>query len=159
MRLLSVLIAIGTLSACANDTNILSFVVGDAEYKVPAAHVQSFSRAPHQFVRIKPPGQPFDLVYDSRLSPQARNGWPMIFSVNDGSSPYVERRDSVGQKIVCRRAAAPASICGLALEDAGVKWSVLFAREHIPAAGKLFARASKQLQEYRADDHAVRESI
>ena len=155
MRLLSVVIAAGMLGACADESHSLLFSVAGVEYEVPAGHIQSFSSAPHQFIRIKAPDQPFDLAHDSRLMPHGSNGWPVVFSLNDGKAPNVEYLQSGRHKIVCRKASAPEGGCGLTVDDAGVKWSVLFPERQLAVADDLYARASKQLQDYRTEGASI----
>ena len=150
MRQLSVFIVVAALSACADKSDLLRFNVDGVEYEVPAGHIRSFSRAPHQFMRVKAPGQPFDLAYDSRLAGRASSGWPVIFSLNDVPAPNVTYLESGGHKIVCRKASAPFGGCGFVIDDGEVKWSVLFSEEQVPAAKELHVRASEQLQKYRS---------
>ena len=150
-----VLIFAGVLGACAEDTDYLSVAMDDVAYDVPTAHVQSYTREPHQFVRIKGPDHGFELAYDSRSTQRtAPNGWPVIFSLNDGRAPNVEYFDAGGQKIVCRKASAPDGGCGFKLVDQGAQWSVLFPQERLESVADIQAEAASQLEAYRRNSES-----
>lgn len=138
------------LTSCADNAQHLPLVIDGAVYAVPESHVQSRADAPFRFVRIKPPDRPFELVFDSRsLKRTDRNGWPVIFSLNDGTAPNIDYAESEGLRIVCTRAPAPGGGCGFKLSDHRTEWTVLFPQIHLPAAGRIQEDAASQLQAYR----------
>ncbi|HVL29976.1 MAG TPA: hypothetical protein VM326_04575 [Sphingomicrobium sp.] len=138
------------LTSCADDAQHLPLVIDGAVYAVPESHVQSRADAPFRFVRIKPPDRPFELVFDSRsLKRTDRNGWPVIFSLNDGTAPNIDYAESGDIKIVCVRASAPGGGCGFKLSDQGTEWTVFFPQMLLSSAGKIQEEAVLQLQTYR----------
>lgn len=146
------IIVAALLASCAEDRQHVTLVMDGIAYDVPAAHVKAHTSTPHQFVRIKTPDQPFELAYDGRLRQRtAPSGWPVIFSLNDGTAPNLEHFESGGHKIVCRRASAPKGGCGFRLVHRGTEWSVLFQRDRLPAIGEVRAEAAAQLESYRRE--------
>lgn len=144
------IILAGLLASCTDDRQHVTLVMDGVAYDVPTAHVKSHTSSPHQFVRIKTPNHPFELAYDDRLLQRATpNGWPVIFSLNDGTAPNVELIQSGDHKVVCRRAPAPGGGCGFRLIHQGTKWSVLFPRDHLASIGYFQAEAASQLQSYQ----------
>jgi hypothetical protein len=149
MRPVAICLAI-FLTSCADDAQHLPLVIDGAAYAVPDSHVQSHASAPSQFIRIKPPDRPFELAYDSRsLKRTDHNGWPVIFSLNDGTAPNIDYAESGGIKIVCIRASAPGGGCGFKLSDQGTEWTVLFPHMLLASAANIQEEAALQLQTYR----------
>ena len=149
MRLMAIILA-GLLASCADDRQHVTLVMDGVAYDVPDAHVKSHTSSPHQFVRIKTPDHSFELAYDGRLRQRtAANGWPVIFSLNDGAAPNLEHIESGGHKVVCRRASAPKGGCGFRLVHQGTEWSVLFPRDRLASIGEVQSQAASQLESYR----------
>lgn len=120
-------------------------------YAVPAAHIQALRMQPDAFVRIKPPGTLFDLVYDSRSQAAVdRSGAPQVFSVNDGDYPEIDYFAGREGPVVCRRAAAPRGGCGMRIRHGDADWSVLFPRGGLAAAGDIAREAQAALEAYGA---------
>lgn len=154
MRLMAIILA-GFLASCADDRQHVTLVMDGVAYDVPDAHVKSHTSSPHQFLRIKTPDHSFELAYDGRLQQRtAPNGWPVIFSLNDGTAPNLEHIESGGHKIVCRRAAAPKGGCGFRMIDHGTEWSVLFPRERLASIGDVQLEAASQLKSYRRNSRS-----
>ena len=152
MRLITLCLAVA-LASCADAARDSPLVIDGIAYSVPVTHAQSRAGTPPlQFIRIRPPDRPFELIHDHRTAKKvATNGWPVIFSLNDGTAPTVEHAESDGLKIVCVRAPAPAGGCGFRLSDRGAEWTVLFPQMHLASAGRIRDEAAAQLQAYRED--------
>lgn len=154
MRQMAIILA-GLLASCVDDKQHVTLVMDDIAYDVPVAHVKSHTGSPHQFVRIKTPDHSFELAYDGRLRQRTGpNGWPVVFSLNDGSAPNLELIDSGGHKVVCRRASAPKGGCGFRLVHRGTEWSVLFPRDRLANIGAVQAEAAAQLESYRRNSQS-----
>lgn len=138
------------LAACAGgDDSVTTLGLGEANYRVPDAHIRSVTREPHQFVRIKPPERSFELIYDSRTAGQAdRFGFPVIFSLNDKSAPSIDRHLRGDLMVVCRQAVNPRGGCGLRVTHRGAEWAVLFPNAHSEAADVIRAQALATLGAY-----------
>ena len=128
----------------------MTLVMDGIAYDVPAAHVKSHTDSPHRFIRIKEADRNFELAYDDRLLQRsAPNGWPVIFSLNDGAAPNLAYLERNGQKIVCRRASAPKGGCGFTLHHQGTQWSVLFPIDRLESIDEVRSNATAQLDSYR----------
>ncbi|HUE79326.1 MAG TPA: hypothetical protein VMN38_06810 [Sphingomicrobium sp.] len=123
------------LAACAEPARESLLRIGSATYRVPESHIQSVNAEPHQFVRISPPDEPFDLVYDSRTKLQRDDrGWPVIFSINDRTGSNVSRYTAHDLKILCLRAVNPRGGCAMVLRVGDAEWSVLFPESQLQSA-------------------------
>ena len=143
------IIVAALLASCAEDRQHVTLVMDGFAYDVPAAHVKSHTSSPHQFIRVKAPDRNFELAYDDRLLQRsAPNGWPVIFSLNDGAAPNLAFLERNGHKIVCRRASAPKGGCGFRLDHRGTQWSVLFPQERLPSMHAVRSNATAQLDSY-----------
>ncbi len=144
------IILTGLLAACAESRQNVSLITDGESYAVPTPHVKSHTSAPHRFMRIKAPDRNFELTYDDRLLQRtAPNGWPVIFSLNDGAAPNLAYLERDGHKIVCRRASAPKGGCGFRLDHRGTEWSVLFPIDRLSAFDEVRTNATAQLDSYR----------
>lgn len=149
MRGLALVLPLVLIACGSNDTAGKILTLGGAKYAVPAAHITSLSRKPHQFVRIKPPEASFELVYDSRTAGRSdRRGWPVIFSLNDQRAPNVQRYSSEDLMVVCRKAVNPEGGCGLRVSHRGAEWAVLFPNDQLNAARIIRQRALAALAAY-----------
>lgn len=148
MRLLALVFA-ALLVGCTGGDRATSLKIGDAVYRVPAKHILSLTEEPHQFVRIKDPQRSFELVYDSRTQgKEDPRGWPVLFSLNDGQAPQIERHSSRDLKVVCRRAVNPRGGCGVRISHEGADWTVLFPRAHFERAQAVRDQALEDLEAY-----------
>lgn len=150
MRKLGVAIATAAATGCAADAPAdMQVSVDGVSYELPAAHVRALTLDPHQFVRMKPPGVSFELIYDSRSAMQVdARGWPVIFSLNDGRAPGIHRYSQEGVRVVCRRATNPLGGCGIRVEHRGANWTVLFPISEKQSADTLLDSARGVLDDY-----------
>ena len=146
---LTAIILTSLMASCVDDKQHVSLVKDGVVYAVPTAHMISHTNTPHQFIRIKHPDRPFELAFDSRSAQRtAPNGWPVIFSLNDGTAPNVDYVESAGHKVVCRRAPAPVGGCGFRMIVHAGDWSVLFPPDQLANIGAIRSQAARQLETY-----------
>jgi len=128
------------LAACRPASDEV-FKARDVSYRFPAAVVVSMTTSPHRFIRVSPPGEPFDLVFDSRIDGQVdRKGQAKIFSISDGPLFAKTYRPTPAGVVACRPGAAKIT-CGMALSVGGEHWSMIFAPASKPAAVAMSRRA------------------
>lgn len=138
-----------TLAACGGGSGSQVLEIDGTAYSIPSAHISSINREPHTFVRVKNPGAPFQLVYDSRsVGAQSGPGVPRIFSINDEGQTGVEYHDAPSGLIVCRKAVHPNGGCGTIVKHRGAEWAVLFPIERLPQAARITADAATLLDRY-----------
>lgn len=126
-----------------------AIVIGERTYVVPPAEISSYAREPHLFIRIRPSGQPFEIVHDGRgAGRRDRTGVPHIFSVNDHGQDDVRYERDERSTIVCRRASSPAGGCGTWISYGGVTWSILLPESRIGEADGFARRATALLKKY-----------
>ncbi|MGI8704595.1 MAG: hypothetical protein ACR2JJ_02145 [Sphingomicrobium sp.] len=148
MRLLALVFA-ALLVGCAGGERTASLKIGEAVYWIPHKHILSLTGEPHQFVRVKDPERRFELVYDSRTQGKDdARGWPVLFSLNDGRAPQIERHSNKDLEVVCRRAVNPRGGCGVRISHQGADWAVLFPRAHFGAAQAIRDQALEDLKAY-----------
>lgn len=100
------------------------------------------------FVRVRPPGGRFELVYDARLG-QRPGGESRFFGVNDeGYSGVVRVRTPAGD-VICRRASAPNGGCARRLWVRGVPWALHFPEDLMGAHSAFTAEARRFLDQRR----------
>lgn len=129
--------------------------IGNRTFVIPPEQIVSARGEPDLFVRIRPPGKPFEIIYDQQSSgARDRLGVPRIFSINDqsGADTYYSRDQRT--LAVCRRGSTPSAGCGTWINYAGVKWSVLFPDSHVRDADRITREASAILRRY--DSRATR---
>lgn len=137
------------LVACGGGSGYEQLAIDGTTYSIPSAHISSINREPHIFVRVKNPGAPFQLVYDSRaVGAQSGPGIPRIFSINDEGQTGVEYHDAPSGLIVCRKAVHPNGGCGTRLVHRGAEWAVLFPINRLPQAARITADAATLLDRY-----------
>lgn len=137
------------LVGCGADNDLKSLQIGDARYQFPDSHIRALNTEPHDFVRIRPPDASFDLVYDSRTAGRTdAAGWPVIFSINEGAAPDVDRYKGGDLQVVCRRAVNPQGGCGFVLVDSGVAWSVLLPIGQLGSVRRVEQAARTTLERY-----------
>lgn len=110
-------------------------------YRFPADAIVSVTSSPHRFIRLSPPDEPFDLVFDSRIDDQVdAKGHPKVFSTNSGplfAKTYTPTEAGV---VACRPGVASVE-CGIALSIDGEHWSMLFPPSFKPDAVAMATRA------------------
>ena len=149
MRILGVSLAIAAAGCTADPAAETQVSLDGITYRLPDAHLMSLTQDPHQFVRLHPPGNSFELIYDSRTASQVdASGWPVMFSLNDGRAPDVTRFSQGTNKVVCRQAPSPLGGCGIRVEHRGVKWTVQFPVSQAQTATTVYYRALAELATY-----------
>lgn len=124
--------------------------IGHAHYVFPPSHIMAMRQRPELFVRIRRPGEVFDIVYDGRTAASRdTRGVPVVFSISDsGTYPLDYYRTSSGT-LVCRRATNPHGGCGATLVEAGASWSVLIPPARASEVGRIVAEARAALKSYQ----------
>ena len=98
----------------------------EASYRFPTDRVHAINTTPYRFIRVSPMGEPFDLVFDSRIDDQVdASGYPKIFSVSEGPLGSKSYATTPAGVVACRTNIASVD-CGMSLTIAGDQWSVLF---------------------------------
>ena len=110
-------------------------------YRFPADAVIAVTASPHRAIRLSPPSEPFDLVFDSRIDDQVdSNGHPKVFSID--SSPLFARTYTPTEAgVVACRSGVASMECGMALSIDGEHWSMLFPPSFKSDAVAMAARA------------------
>lgn len=104
----------------------VEFTGRQASYRFPADRVQAIKTTPYRFIRVSPAGEPFDLVFDSRIDDQVdAKGYPKVFSISEGPLAGKSYSTTPGGVVACRTGVASVD-CGMSLIVAGDQWSVLF---------------------------------
>lgn len=102
------------------------FTGRQASYRFPADRVHAINHTPYRFIRVSPAGEPFDLVFDSRIDDQVdANGQRKIFSVSEGPLGGKTYASTPAGVVACRTSIASVD-CGVSLIVSGDQWSVLF---------------------------------
>jgi hypothetical protein len=110
-------------------------------YRFPAAAVVAVTSSPHRVIRLSPPSEPFDLVFDSRIDDQVdAKGHPKIFSINNGPL-FAKTYTLTDAGLVACRPGVASMECGMALSVDGEHWSMLFPPSFKSDAFAMAARA------------------
>jgi hypothetical protein len=116
-------------------------------------------------VRVEPPGAKFHLILDSfrAYHPRGPNLWQISQLTDERLAKYDVIRTSAGP-ITCKRGSLesysglvrrdaeefqPPYPCGLIVEDAPVKWGVLFDSHQLKQADEIRRRAAAAIKAYR----------
>lgn len=125
-----------------------NFSTRHASYRFAASDVVSKETANRRFIRLSPSGEPFELVFDSRIDGQMdRRGYRRIFSLGDGPLARVVYRPLPAGVMVCQTRVA-AIECGLSLTSSGDQWSMLFPASREGEVTAMAARAQGFLAEH-----------
>lgn len=115
-------------------------------YRFPADAVVAVTSSPHRVIRLSPPNEPFDLVFDSRIDDQVdAKGHPKIFSINNGPLFAKTYTPTAAGVVACRPGIASVE-CGMALSIDGEHWSMLFPPSFKPDAVAMAARAKAYIR-------------
>ncbi len=110
-------------------------------YQFPAEAVVAVTSSPHRVIRLSPPNEPFDLVFDSRIDDQVdAKGHPKIYSINNGPL-FAKTYAATPAGVVACRPGVTSVECGMALSIDGEHWSMLFPPSFKPNAVAMAARA------------------
>lgn len=141
--------ALSGLAILFYDPQHETVAVGGRTYVVPPEHVSALTREPHLFIRIKPAGKPYEIVFDARAAGRRDGaGVPHIFSVNDHGGHGVWYSRDGRSLVVCRRASSPSAGCGTWIDYGGAVWSVLLPEARSGDADELARDATALLRRY-----------
>jgi hypothetical protein len=119
-----------------------------ATYRFPSRQVSSVTTSPHRFIRVSPAGEPFELVYDSRIDLNVdRRGHPQIFSINRALLTGKSYTPTPAGMIVCQTSVASVN-CGTTLSVNGDRWSVLFPASRKTEIVAISTRAARFLSSH-----------
>lgn len=123
--------------------------IGERSYLIPPSDLAAYRQGPPMFVRVRPSGEPFDIVHDGRLEAQSDGkGLPFIFSVNDRPSSDVTYSRHGRSVVLCRRASSPSGGCGTWVSYGGRTWAILFPEARASDADQFVTRATALLRRY-----------
>ena len=149
-----VMLAASVVAGACSRMQDKQMTVGKVTYKFPAEHVSRFidSGEGHPYARLRPPEQPFDLVYDE-FAKYRRNfkstDAPLVATINDRSISDHKRFNFPGGVTVCKES-QPYYSCGLNIVDEGIEWSVLFNKQQVDKSESIRASAAALLRAYRS---------
>lgn len=122
-------------------------------YRFPSELVASANSSPHRFIRLSPKGEPFELVYDSRIDINVdRRGHPQLFSINATPLARVTYTPARSGMVACRTSLTAAQ-CGIAVTVGGDRWSVLFPASQKAQADAFASRAADFLSSHTRPLH------
>ena len=118
-------------------------------FLVPKEHILSQrSGKDGEFVRLRLPGSPADIVLDGlNVGKRDDTGLPIVFSVNDGPYPGVTRLDRSEGAVVCRTGMAAQSGCGTKFDFAGAEVTLLFPMTKRDEVDVLIQKATRALDQ------------
>jgi len=135
------------LAACGPDP-AESFKARQTVYRFPEEAVAAVMTSPHRFIRVSPAGEPFDLIFDSRIDHQQdRRGFPKIFGITDGPLSAKSYSRTPAGVVACRVGVASTE-CGLVLIVGGEHWSLLFPAAVEPQAAQMAGRARDYIRKH-----------
>lgn len=142
--------AIGiTLGGCGNRPPENIKIEG-LPYSFPRSEVERFVRPSDgmTYVRLKESAANYILILDSMVDRDERErGYPVIASLNFSRYAKTETVDALGGAVICRDRVG--LNCGVRIDDAGIRWSVIFSRNDIVRAPGIRRMALRQVQSYR----------
>lgn len=146
----SALIATLMAVAACQQAEWTAFSARHSTYRFAASEVVAKEAANRSFIRVSPEGEPFQLLFDSRIDGQMdARGYRQLFPA--GGSPLAGttyRRTAAGV-ISCRTGVA-AIECGLPVVSGGDQWSMLFPAGRKGEVAPMVARARAYLAAHRA---------
>jgi len=149
---IALFVALSFCGACSRMED-KKLAAGGVNYTFPASHIHGFTSPNdgHPYVRLRPPGQPFDLIYSEfskyRTNQQGKD-MPLVTGINDRSKSNFTTTSFPGGPTVCR-SDQPYYSCGFHLDDDGVPWSVIFNKDQVRNSEAIRAAAESILRSYR----------
>lgn len=132
-----------------------ALTIKGVDYRFPASHEPAVTSEQEgafgAFARVKPPGEPFHLIYSQRhYRPNKQGGdIPTIHWVNDANADAIVRIEH-GETAVCAKAHPLQHFtCGIRVMDANLRWAAVFDRDQVANAATIHARAAAYLKAYR----------
>lgn len=148
LPILAALTASAILAGCSKmDTKKLT--LHGVSYEFPKEDVEGIVHDQgHTFVRIRPSNQEFQLILNTRSDRRQRETDALVISgVSDQLGTFEDVQTPVGT-VLCKD--VPHWGCGFEVFDQGIRWSVIFDRDHIDEVERFKATASSLLQSYRS---------
>lgn len=133
------------------------FSARHSTYRFAAAEVVATEAANRSFIRVSPQGEPFQLLFDSRIDGQMdARGYRRLFPAGDSPLAGTTYRRTASGVISCRTGVA-AIECGLPVVSGGDQWSMLFPAGRKDEVAALATRARAYLAAHRASGAAPAE--
>jgi hypothetical protein len=150
----SLVLGVGALAACSPMKSSEILEVEGVVYALPSGQVEARVRPGEgkPFIRVRPDGEIFDLIYYTRakqMRNEAGQNVPLISRITDHPSPSPFRYSAFPAGVTVCRDDYPFYSCGLVIDDASVRWSVLFGRKHVADSEAIRAAAARVLRAYR----------
>lgn len=148
------IVLVAGAAACGDadrSAEVIQFSVGETEFSVPSKMLRSSRDGRAGFIRISDPETPIEIVYDLRLQHKTdKEGYPLLFSVNDGDYPGLEYSETaVSAPVICRVSAAAATRrCGSPVQFQYSTWAVLFPVARVQEADDFRRDAEILLQNF-----------
>lgn len=139
------------LAAAACDrADWTNFSARHATYRFASSEVVAKEAANRSFIRVSPDGEPFQLLFDSRIDGQMdARGYRRLFPAGDSPLAGTTYRRTAAGVISCRTGVA-AIECGLPVVSGGDHWSMLFPAGRKGEVAAMAARARAYLAAHRA---------
>lgn len=148
------LAAVLLLTAACEPAGWSSFSARHSTYRFAAGDVVTKEIANRSFIRVAPPDEAFELVFDSRIDGQMdARGYRKLFSVSDYPLAGTSYRRTDAGVVVCRTGVA-AIECALPLASGGDQWSMLFPAGRKGEVVAMAARARDYLGAHNSDRQA-----
>lgn len=138
-----------TLGGCG-DRSPQRIEIAGLPYSFPRSEVDRFVRPSDgmTYVRLKESPSHYILILDSMVDRDERErGYPVVASLNFGRYAKTETVDALGGAVICRDRVG--LNCGVRIDDAGIRWSVIFSRSDIARAPGIRRMALRQVQRHR----------
>jgi hypothetical protein len=125
MRRALLALAVLSLATACDQGGWDDFAAGQSSYRFASRDVV-VKDSNRRFIRLSPDGEPFELVYDTRVDGHMdKRGYRSVFSLTDSPLAGTTYRRTPAGVVVCRTRVA-AIECGMALGNGGDQWSMLF---------------------------------
>jgi len=149
VRGLALLATLMAVAAC-DQAEWTHFSARHSTYRFAATEVVAKEAANRSFIRVSPEGEPFQLLFDSRIDGQMdARGYRRLFPAGDSPLAGTTYRRTASGVISCRTGVA-AIECGLPVVSGGDQWSMLFPAGRKDDVEALAARALAYLAAHRA---------
>lgn len=125
-------------------------------YSFPKDHVSGFTtpQGGGTFVRLKPPGEAFLLVLDSKADRlQMETGRIIVSRINFSEFSRVTELHQDGETVICGEFTH--NNCGFQIDDDGFRWNIIFDREKLPDVTAFRERARGLISSYRRKKDVV----
>lgn len=138
---------IAMVTGCSGmQTNTIT--IQGVTYGFPDSHVEAILQDQgHIFIRLHPADSNYKLLLNTRSDRKQRETGDLIISGVSDQFGQFEHIPTVVGTVVCKE--APHWSCGFEVVDKGVRWSVVFDRDHLRNVKELKDAALSALSSYR----------